>query len=300
MPIRTDIQSNFLNLFTKVFENEALENGNKLNVFMLKISNNQFNYSGLNEELENALITYALSRHTYDELVVQKKFGNLSTQAREKLRRAQSNTGELGELLLYCLLESHLHAPKLLTKLELKTSPNEYVKGTDGVHLLKIDNASYQLVFGESKLHSDLESGIVSAFDSIKTLIENGLDKMRYEIHLVNTNLLKETVSDESYYILKKILIPSENDEDLNIDNSFGVFLGFDVNISEDERCVSNNEFRNNILEKIKASIIEITPTINKYLKKKEFIGYNFYFYIVPFSELEKARVDIINKLKNN
>ena len=80
----------------------------------------------------------------------------------------------------------------------------------------------------------------------------------------------------------------------------FGVFLGFDVNISEDERCVSNNEFRNNILEKIKASIIEITPTINKYLKKKEFIGYNFYFYIVPFSELEKARVDIINKLKNN
>lgn len=300
MPIRTDIQSNFLNLFTKVFENEALENGNKLNVFMLKISNNQFNYSGLNEELENALITYALSRHTYDELVAQNKFGNLSTQAREKLRRAQSNTGELGELLLYCLLESHLHAPKLLTKLELKTSPNEYVKGTDGVHLLKIDNASYQLVFGESKLHSDLESGIVSAFDSIKTLIENGLDKMRYEIHLVNTNLLKETVSDESYDILKKILIPSENDEDLNIDNSFGVFLGFDVNISEDERCVSNNEFRNNILEKIKASIIEITPTINKYLKKKEFIGYNFYFYIVPFSELEKARVDIINKLKNN
>lgn len=300
MPIRTDIQSNFLNLFNKVFENEALEIGNKLNVFMLKISNNQFNYSGLNEELENALITYALSRHTYDELVAQKKFGNLSTQAREKLRRAQSNTGELGELLLYCLLESHLHAPKLLTKLELKTSSNEYVKGTDGVHLLKIDNASYQLVFGESKLHSDLESGIVSAFNSIKTLIENGLDKMRYEIHLVNTNLLKETVSDESYDILKKILIPSENDEDLNIDNSFGVFLGFDVNISEDERCVNNNEFRNNILEKIKASIIEITPTINKHLKKKEFIGYNFYFYIVPFSELEKARVDIINKLKNN
>ena len=72
MPIRTDIQSNFLNLFAKVFENETLENGNKLNVFMLKVSNNQFNYSGLNEELENALISYALSRHTYDELVAQK------------------------------------------------------------------------------------------------------------------------------------------------------------------------------------------------------------------------------------
>lgn len=300
MPIRTDIQSNFLNLFTKVFENEALENGNKLNVFMLKISNNQFNYSGLNEELENALITYALSRLTYDELVAQKKFGNLSTQAREKLRRAQSNTGELGELLLYCLLESHLHAPKLLTKLELKTSANEYVKGADGVHLLKIDNTSYQLVFGESKLHADLKSGITSAFASIKTMLENDLDKMRYEVHLVNTNILKETTSEESYEILKKILIPSENDEDLNIDNSFGVFLGFDISISDEERLVSNADFRKNILEKIKSYILEVIPTINELLKKNEFIGYNFYFYILPFSELDKARKDIINRLKNN
>lgn len=300
MPIRTDIQSNFLNLFTKVFENEALENGNKLNVFMLKISNNQFNYSGLNEELENALITYALSRLTYDELVAQKKFGNLSTQAREKLRRAQSNTGELGELLLYCLLESHLHAPKLLTKLELKTSANEYVKGADGVHLLKIDNTSYQLVFGESKLHADLKSGITSAFASIKTMLENDLDKMRYEVHLVNTNILKETTSEESYEILKKILIPSENDEDLNIDNSFGVFIGFDISISDEERLVSNADFRKNILEKIKSYILEVIPTINELLKKNEFIGYNFYFYILPFSELDKARKDIINRLKNN
>lgn len=128
MLIKTDISSDFLNLFTKIFENEVLEGGNRLNVFMLKISNNQFNYGNLSEELENALITYALSRHTCNELIEQKKFGNLASQAREKLRRAKSNTGELGELLLYCLLESHLHAPKLLTKLELKTASNEYVK----------------------------------------------------------------------------------------------------------------------------------------------------------------------------
>jgi len=224
----------------------------------------------------------------------------LSTQAREKLRRAQSNTGELGELLLYCLLESHLHAPKLLTKLELKTSANEYVKGADGIHLLKIDNTSYQLVFGESKLHADLKSGITSAFASIKTMLENDLDKMRYEVHLVNTNILKETTSEESYEILKKILIPSENDEDLNIDNSFGVFLGFDISISDEERLVSNADFRKNILEKIKSYILEVIPTINELLKKNEFIGYNFYFYILPFSELDKARKDIINRLKNN
>ncbi len=59
MLIKMDISSDFLNLFTKIFENETLEGGNRLNVFMLKMSNNQFNYGNLSEELENALITYA-------------------------------------------------------------------------------------------------------------------------------------------------------------------------------------------------------------------------------------------------
>ena len=298
MLIKTDISSDFLNLFTKIFENETLEGGNRLNVFMLIISNNQFNYGNLSEELENSLISYALSSHTCYELIEQKKFGNLASQAREKLRRAKSNTGELGELLLYCLLESHLHAPKLLTKLELKTASNEYVKGADGVHLLKIGDASYQMVFGESKLHGDLKSGIISAFESIKTMLDNDLDKMRYEVHLVNTNLLKETVSEDSYEILKKILIPSENDENLNLDNSFGVFLGFDISMSDDERRVSNAEFRTIISEKVKSSINKIVPTINEQLKKNEFIGYNFYFYILPFSDLDKTRTEIINRLK--
>lgn len=298
MLLNSDIQNNFLNLFTKVFENEPIENGNKLNVFMLKISNNSFNYNNLSEELENSLITYALSRHTCEQLIEQKKYGNLVSQAKEKLRKANSNTGELGELLLYCLLESHLQAPKLLTKLELKTAANDYVKGADGVHLLKINDSSYQIVFGESKLHTDLKGGISSAFSSIKTMLDNGLDKMRYEIHLVNTNLLKEAASDESYDILKKILIPSENDEDLNIDNSFGVFLGFDFSISEDERRVSNDEFRSNILDRIKASINDTILNINSFLKKNEYIGYSFYFYIMPFSELDKTRKEIIGNLE--
>lgn len=298
MLLNSDIQNNFLNLFTKVFENEPIENGNKLNVFMLKISNNSFNYNNLSEELENSLITYALSRHTCEQLIEQKKYGNLVSQAKEKLRKANSNTGELGELLLYCLLESHLQAPKLLTKLELKTAANDYVKGADGVHLLKINDSSYQIVFGESKLHTDLKGGISSAFSSIKTMLDNGLDKMRYEIHLVNTNLLKEAASDESYDILKKILIPSENDEDLNIDNSFGVFLGFDFSISEDERRVSNDEFRSNILDRIKANINDTILNINSFLKKNEYIGYSFYFYIMPFSELDKTRKEIIGNLE--
>lgn len=298
MLLSQDINDDFLNLFTKILENEPLDNDNKLNLFVLKISNNSFNIGDLTEVLENALLTYALSRHTYNDLVEQNKLGNLASKAREKLRNAQSNEGELGEILLYCLLESHLHAPKLLTKLELKTATNDYVKGADGVHLLQIDKSTYQIVFGESKLNSDLHKGIKYAFDSIKTMMDNDLRKMRYEISLVNSNILKESATEESTEILKKLLIPTENDEDLNIDNSFGVFLGFDIEISDNERKMSHSQFREYINDKVKTAVNKQIPTINKFLNESNFLGYDFYFYIIPFSELEKVRKDIIQILK--
>ncbi len=157
MPLRIDVPENFLNLFHKILENEPVENGNKLNLFSLKISNNAFTYANLVEELGNILTTYALSRNAYDELCSQKKYNTLVSKAKERLRKAESNDGELGEILLYTMLEAHLKAPKLLTKLELKTDPNHYVKGADGVHLLRIDDNTFQFVFGESNRKSHLK-----------------------------------------------------------------------------------------------------------------------------------------------
>ena len=297
MILRTDIQSSFLNLFTKAMENEPLARDNKMNLFVLKVVNNEFDYDGLTEELQNSLITYALSRHTVDDLVQQKKFGNLSSYAREKIRKANENKGELGELLLYCFLESHLNAPKLLTKLELKTAANDYVKGADGVHLLQLDEKSYQIVFGESKLYEDLETGIRDAFASIQRMIKDGLHKIFYEKHLVDSNILKENVSEDELQLLKKILIPAENDEDLEVDNSFGVFIGFEIPVTDEERQVSNSQFRNDIVNKVKQAVIQQLPMINRYLKRSNSVGYQFYFYVVPFTKLDTRRTAIINDL---
>ena len=131
---------NLVEIKHKILENEPVENGNKLNLFSLKISSNAFSYANLVEELGDILTKYALSRSTYDDLREKEKYNTLVTKAKERLRKAESNEGELGEILLYSMLEAHLKAPKLLTKLELKTDPNHYVNGADGVHLLKIDD----------------------------------------------------------------------------------------------------------------------------------------------------------------
>ena len=294
MPLRIDVHENFLNLFHKI----PMENGNKLNLFSLKISNNAFTYANLVEELGDILTTYALSRNAYDELCNQRKYTTLVSRAKERLRKAESNDGELGEILLYTMLEAHLKAPKLLTKLELKTDPNHYVNGADGVHLLKIDDTTFQFVFGESKLHSDLKTGVEKAFESLKNLLKEDLNKLRYEIQLVNSNFLKEAHDEHSVELLKKLLIPTENDENLNIDHSFGIFLGFDVKITDDERKLNNADFRDTIYKKVENAVRTILPTINDQIEQDDFRGYNFYIYIVPFSELAKQRKEIIAKLK--
>ena len=291
MPLRIDVHENFLNLFHKILENEPMENGNKLNLFSLKISNNAFTYANLVEELGDILTTYALSRNAYDELCNQRKYTTLVSRAKERLRKAESNDGELGEILLYTMLEAHLKAPKLLTKLELKTDPNHYVNGADGVHLLKIDDTTFQFVFGESKLHSDLKTGVEKAFESLKNLLKEDLNKLRYEIQLVNSNFLKEAHDEHSVELLKKLLIPTE-------DHSFGIFLGFDVKITDDERKLNNADFRDTIYKKVENAVRTILPTINDQIEQDDFRGYNFYIYIVPFSELAKQRKEIIAKLK--
>src|ERR1700744_46100 len=191
--IKPSIKSDFLELFYADIKDYQLDKSNKLNVFTLKITNNNFAYEELVELLGNKLYHFALSRNEVDTLREKDQLNTLINKAKAKLREyvdkenANANDGgneggELGELLLYCLLECHLNAPKILSKLEIKTSSQMYVNGADGVHLLKVTEKDYQLVFGESKLHADLGRGITKAFESIATLLEDQKGKMAFEI----------------------------------------------------------------------------------------------------------------------
>jgi hypothetical protein len=144
--IATNSKESFLDLFYHELQSERLENDNTLNLFTLKIKNNSFSYDELINELGNKLHYYALSRQQVNALKKEDKLNDLISTAKSKIREHSVNDGELGEILLYCLLESHLKAPKILTKLELKTSNNDYIKGADGVHLLKLNEKDYQLM----------------------------------------------------------------------------------------------------------------------------------------------------------
>lgn len=295
--LKTNVRESFLDLFYHDVKDLELDKSNKMNVFTLNVRNNSFAYNELVETLSNQLYHFALSRTEVKKLVATRDYGTLINKAKEKLRIYTSNEGELGEILLYCLLESHLRAPKILTKLELKTANNDYVKGADGVHLLKLTEKDYQLILGESKLYSDLTEGIYKAFSSLSKLINNDNKKLDFEIGLINSQLVKEAFDKELYDFLRKIIIPNAREDAIYLDYSFGIFLGFDIEITKKESSKSNSDFRSHIRKKIKLHIMKVIASINNQINKAEFTGYDFYIYIIPFSDLEKKRKEIIQKL---
>lgn len=248
-------ESDFLGSFDLLWSKDLDKyKKNKLNLFVLKINSNEFDYDLLIEMLLDPVIDYSISRQ------VKEKYRNrpatLSKKAREKFVEYTRNNGELGELLLFCFLETHLGAPKILTKLELKTSTSHYVNGADGVHFLKLSDGNYQLIFGESKTYQKIDAAIRDAFISINNF-KNGInDKgnaksgIGYEKSLISDNLFKESFSDEEREFLESLIYPTKN-RNFDVDDAFGIFIGFQIDISDEEKEMPTSDFRKLIKSRV-------------------------------------------------
>lgn len=284
----------FLDSFDHLGSQQLDDHGkNKLDLFILKINANEFDYVTLKENLLDPMIDFSLSRKVRERY--SSKPGTLSAKARQKFVEYIHNKGELGELLLYSFLETHLHAPKVLSKLELKTSTSHYVNGSDGVHFLKLKDGSFQLIFGESKTIAKLTAAITDAFKSIHEFKNctnskgNRKSGLPYEKGLLSDHLVKETFSDVEREFIEKIIYPKRQ-RDFDVDDAFGIFLGYEIDVCEEDKKLPNKEFRDKIRvqikEEVESSYRHITNKINEF----NLHGHNFYIYILPFTDLDKNR----------
>ena len=295
----TSIKNGFDSVFKEVVEGQRLNlrNNNCLRLFCLDISNNEFSYAGLHQFLQRNAGRYVFSRATIEQLVADGDADAIGLKAIELLRHANKPEddgagGELGEMLLYLFLEQKLNAPKLLSKVELKTAKNQYVFGSDGVHLLPLGDKMFQLVLGESKIKGDLKDAADDAFKSIQK-VSNDTGN---EIRLIERNVLAESFDPEMTKLIKSIIVPSKRDLSISVDNAFGVFLGYTLGI--DSNGYSNADFRIAVDNKIANDLKSIAAYIENKINKLNMSGYSFYFYILPFNNASKDRATIIQKLK--
>lgn len=298
MKLKPSISESFLDLFYKEIDCDIDGTNSKLNLYILKIENNQFCYPELINELSNHFISFSLSRKEISDFMKNEKYGELYRKAASKFRDYNVNEGEAGELLLFCFLESHLKAPKILTKLEIKLSSKDYAKGSDGIHLLEISPKKYQLIFGESKLDQVLTTSISNAFKSIHDFIHRSKNNINDEIGLINSQLCKEAFDEDLYQFLKSVIIPKASEKNpITKNNAFAIFAGFEINPTDRENRLDNDEFLDLIRKKIKSEVEGKIDHIKKKIEEYKLHNYTFYVYVFPFMKLNETRKEIIKKI---
>jgi hypothetical protein len=127
---------------------------------------------------------------------IENKLGVKNTNAPEKLfqkavRKLSQKTaqGELGELLLFTLLDVYVGAPKILSKITLKTSRKMPAFGADAVHAQYI-NDELRLYLGESKLHKSFNGAATKAVTSITNALAKYSDEFdAIDSHIHDTGL---------------------------------------------------------------------------------------------------------------
>lgn len=159
---------------------------------------------------------------------IEKKLGVESNEAKDKifakaLRKLSKHTakGELGELMLFTLLDVYFEAPKILSKISMKTNPRMPVFGADAVHSQFVDG-DLKLYLGESKLHKNFKSASTSAADSINSAFE----KYITEFDLIDSHIDFAEMDEELKNKLIEILDPFTNKDIDNVINS-PCFIGF-------------------------------------------------------------------------
>jgi hypothetical protein len=298
MDFKPTISEKFLDLFYKEIECDIAGTHSKLNLHILKIENNEFCYPELVNHLRNHFISFSLSRKEIRDFEKDKRWGELYAKAAAKFRDYNQNDGEAGELLLFCFLEAHLQAPKILTKLEIKLSSNDYAKGSDGIHLLELSPKNYQLIFGESKLDQNLTTSISNAFKSIQEFITRSKNNIQDEIGLINSQLCKEAFDEDLYQFLKAVIMPKASGQDPIVkNNAFAIFAGFEINPTPEELRLSNDKFLALIKSNIKKEVEGKMSHIKKKIEEYKLFNYTFYVYVFPFMKLDETRKEFIKKL---
>jgi hypothetical protein len=234
----------------------------------LPISSSEISYTAFFEEIKNGI----LHNFVFSCKEVQEKLGVESKEAAEKLfekaiRKLSQHTakGELGELILFTLLDVYFKAPKILSKISFKTNPRMPVFGADAVHC-QFHGGVPRLYLGESKLHKSFKS---AATDAAKSMA-NTQDKYQDEFDLLDSHMDFENIDENIKYALLDVLDPF-SDNDLSEVIHLPCFIGFaepdlmSSIVSEEEFVGKYNEiaadYIGDFFEKVEQRELDIDKT---------------------------------------
>lgn len=289
--------------FGKVFtpissERLSISANHDLQIFCLKFDDFGFDYHGLWKYLRNNIGYYVYSRAQIKQYMDDDEISVLAYDAIAHIKKMITNgkipTGnELGELLLYIFLEQVLNAPKLMSKVEFGNYGGVFTSESAGIHLLTADATVpfNQVVLGASMINGDLQTAIDAAFADAQKLKNRKEDERRF----VESTIFAASFPEKIYNQLEAIILPTETFRKKTA-TAFGMFLGYTLSgVSANGKSI--DVYQNDVLNKLKADILNQVPFIENKITQYGLDGYSLYIYLLPFTNADEDKKDIMDKL---
>jgi Cap4 SAVED domain len=205
-------------------------------------------------------------------------------QARDLFRLA-ADSGQAGELLIYFLLETVLHAPQALKKMPMTTNPNEERKGSDGVHIRWDESADVlELIFAESKIWKSFSAALAEAFKSMEAFYD--ARTKQHEVNIVTSgfsNLSAELQGKVASYI------EGENVSKFRLVHA--CLIGFNWSeyecLADERRATFIKEFE----DRYRAWAVGKRGLLNDKLRAFKHKHLRLEFFMLPFKDVEAFRI---------
>lgn len=281
-------------VFKEVTHSETLglRNPAQLRLFHLKLDGDSFSDEGLYRCLRRNIGQYVYSRSRIAKFKEDGDEYSIGLEAMQLINEQKDKDPEqfgnmLGDILLYAFFEEKLEAPKLFSKIELSSMVPE--SSYDGIHLLKIDDDSFQMVFGTSYLEDQIDDAVGNAFDKIR----DSLSQHRKGITLVNDLIFSQNADDALVESLAKVITPSPSAPD--VDTAYGIFLCYSIGLDKSKYSVV--EYKKILEKKMVSDIQYCLPSIKQHINDLGLGSRSFYVFIVPLDNATEDKTTIMKKV---
>ena len=108
--------------------------------------------------------------------------------------------------------------------------------------------------------------------------------------------MFKETFSEEERKFLENLIYPTST-RIFDVDDAFGIFIGFQIDVSEEEKALPTADFRKLIRTRVDDEVSSYLTKIQSKIIENSLQGHNFYIYVLPFTDINSKRKKIMEAI---
>lgn len=238
--------------------------------------------------IKDTIVHFGLTPEEMEKLKLTNDFGEMDRVAWSRISKARKDKkGDYGELLLFLILSVFFPTKKFVTKVRLRSSRKDQIKGFDCAHFSIDIKGEVSLWLGEAKFHQVFSNAINSAVESINEHLE--INYLKDEISILGSNIEINSKFDE-YDKIEDILNGGKSFDEIKI--VIPVLITYDCNLIEKHNSINDSNFKaemeNELIEKIKKiNTKTISPRHNV----------EIIFIILPLAEVKEIK-DYLEKLE--